>query len=257
MRKILGPGLLFLLCLCVALVLNMPLVHILAQVNFPKQIRLANVQGTLLGGQIDILEVNRLQATNINYDSDFSCLLKLQMCYRMNFDQGRVSLSAGLLDQSLALSDVSISYPMEDLAVLSQSLLVKPSGNLQLNIESASLKQEKIGIRKATAVWANAGVVGESFNLGEYQLSINSANQSYQFELKDNDAELEVDGKGQLKSNGQYLANINIKAKPDLNPQIKGALELVAKKRGINQYIVGNTGTLNSKYMNHLAFAGD
>lgn len=254
MRNILGPGLIFLVCLCVSLLINMPLTHVLAQFKLPNQIRLANIEGTLLAGRVDVLEVNRLQLTNLAYDSDLSCLLTLQWCYRVKFDQGDGILSASALEQDLSLTNTRVNYPMESLSTLFKQLLVKPSGDLMLDFDRISLKQQKVSINKGIVKWSHAGVVGEPFDLGAYQLTITSAKELYQLELKDDKAQLEVEGKGQLRSNGQYSININIKTRPGLNQQIKGVLDLVAKKRGLNQYRVQNTGVLDQKYANYLRF---
>lgn len=254
MRNLFGPGLIFLLCLCVSLVFNMPLVHLRPHIMLPNSIRLGNIQGTILGGHIDVLEVKGLQASNLIYENRLSCLLKLKLCYQIDFDQGQGLVSANALDQSLGLSDTRISYPVEELTVLFPQLLVKPSGDLQVDIEHLSFKQQKVSINRGFAIWSRAGVAGESFELGSYQLSVTSANQSYQFELTDNKAELEVDGRGQLKSNGQYLINVSIKSKPGLDRQIKGALELIGKKRGLNQYTTQHTGQLTKQVLSQLSF---
>lgn len=254
MRNLFGPGLIFLLCLCVSLVFNMPLVHLRPHIKLPNSIGLGNIEGTLLGGHIDVLQANGLQASNLNYKNKLSCLLKLKLCYQIDFDQGRGLVSANALDQSLGFSDARISYPVEELTVLFPQLLVKPSGDLQIDIEHLSFKQQKVSINKGFALWSRAGVVGESFDLGSYQLSVSSAKQSYQFELTDNKAELEVDGKGQLKSNGQYLINVNIKSKPGVDQQIKGALDLIGKKRGLNQYTMQHTGQLAKQVLSQLSF---
>lgn len=254
MRKLLGPGLIFLLSLIVSLLLNMPLGHILAKVKLPDHIRLANVQATLLEGQIDILEVNRLQATNLKYEIDGSCLLKLRLCYRIDFDQGRGLVSASALDQNLTISDTSISYPMEELAALSPQLLIKPSGNLKIFIGMLKVKQRKLALKSGEITWAHAGVVGDSVDLGEYRLTAKLANQSYQFNLSDNEALLNVDGNGRINSNGQFSANINIASQPGLQQSVKTALEFVTRKKGLNQYTVQQTGQLPKQILSQLSF---
>ncbi len=254
MRKLLGPGLIFLLSLLVSLLLNMPLVHVLALVKLPDQIRLTNVQATPLDGEIDILEVNRLQATNLKYEIDFGCLLELRLCYRIDFDQGRGLVSASALDQNLTFSDTSISYPMEELSALFPQLLIKPSGNLEVFIGKLKVKQQKLTLKTGQMTWTNAGVVGDSVDLGEYRLTANLANQSYQFNLSDNKALLKVDGRGRINPNGQYSANINIESQPGMQQSVKSALEFVARKKGLNQYTVQQTGMLPAQILSQLSF---
>ncbi len=257
MRKLLGPGLIFLLALIISLLLNMPLGHILARVKIPDQIRLANFQATLLEGQIDILEVNRLQATNLKYKIEWRCLLELRLCYHIDFDQGQGLVGASAFKRNLTISNTSISYPIEDLVVLFPQLFVKPSGNLKISIDKLILKQQKLVLKSGEVTWAHAGVVGDSVDLGEYRLTANLANQSYQFNLSDNDALLKVDGNGRINLNGQYSANINIESQPGLQQSVKSALEFVARKKGLNQYVVQRTGKLPEKILSQLFFEED
>ncbi len=254
MRKFLGPGLIFLLSLFVSLLLNMPLVHVLAQIKIPDHIRMANVQATLLSGQIDILEVNGLQATNLKYGIDWRCLLELQLCYRIDFNQGQGLISASAIDQNLTISNTSISYPMEELAAPFPQLFIKPSGNLKISIDTLIIKQKKLALKKGEVTWEHAGVVGDSVDLGEYRLNINLVNQSYQFDLNDNKALLKVDGNGRINSNGQFSANINIASQPGLQQSVKAALEFVARKKGLNQYTVQQTGQLPKQILSQLSF---
>ncbi len=254
MRKFLAPGLIFILCLSVSLLVNMPLVHILAKVEIPNQIRLASVQGTLLSGNIDALEVNGLQASHLHYQNDLGCLLRLHLCFQLDFDQGLGRVSADLLNQNLTFSDTRISYPMEEIATLFPGLLVKPSGELEILIENLNLIQQKLALKSGEVIWKHAGVVGDPIDLGEYRLTVNSAKQSYQFKLSDNKALLKVDGKGQIKSGGQYSLNVNIEAEPGLQQSIKSALEFIAKKRGLNKYTVNRTGHLSLQLLSQLDF---
>ena len=254
MRKKLGFSAFFLLCLCLGLILNMPVTHLLAQVKLPASVRLSGVDGTILHGQIHRLSIDRIQIDSIDYQARTSCLLSLQVCYWLDFDQGHGHVGASLLDQSLGLEDFQIEYPLANLSAYADKLLVQPSGNLLVDIGSMSVKHNKLQDISAKALWREAGVAGESINLGDYELTLNSEKQAYQFTLRDKKAELSVDGKGELKSNGQYTANISIESQPGLNNQIKTALEFIAKKQGLNRYNIRQTGKLPNHLMSQISF---
>ena len=254
MRTKLGYSAFFLLCLLFGLVVNMPVTHLLAQLTLPGKVNLSGVDGTILNGQIQHLEVDRVQVKSINYQFKASCLLNLRACYWLDFEQGRGNVSTGLLDQSMTFDNFQIEYPLENLAAYADQLLLQPAGNLQLDINTLSLKQNKLLAIDAIAVWQDAGVVGESLNLGNYELSLKSHKQAYEFTLRDRKAVLTVDGKGELKSSGQYTANISIESQPGLNNQIKAALEFVARKQGLNKYNIRRTGKLPERIMSQIEF---
>ncbi len=254
MRRKLGFGAFFLLCLLLGLALNMPVTHLLAQVTLPESIRPGHVDGTIFHGRIQRLSIDRVQINAINYQFQPGCLLSLRICYWLDFDQGRGDVGASLLSQNLTFDNFQIEYPLENLSVYADQLLVQPSGNLQVDIRSLTLKQNKLLGIDAIVVWRDAGIVGESINLGDYELTLNSQKHAYQFALRDMKAVLTVDGKGDLKSNGQYTTNISIQSQPGLNNQIKTALEFVAKKQGLNKYNIRRTGKLPGHFMSKIDF---
>ncbi|MCP4488626.1 MAG: type II secretion system protein N [Gammaproteobacteria bacterium] len=254
MRKKLGFGIFFLLCLSIALLLTMPLVHPLAYLKIPHKIRLNGLDGTISSGYIDQLSIDRVLFSNINYQLDASCLLSLRICYRLDFDQGKGLVSAALLDQNLVLSNFQVLYPLENLSTYADKFLLQPSGNLALDIASLTFDQQSLSQIDAQAVWQSAGVSGEPINLGDYELMVVSEEQAYRFELRDQKALLSVDGKGLLKPNGQYTLNISIESQPGLEPQIKTALEFIAKKQGLNQYQIRRTGKLSNQMLSRLSF---
>jgi len=254
MRQRLGLGAFFLLCFCVALMLNMPVSHVLGQIEMPDNIAISGVKGTLFDGNINRLVVNRVQVDDLNYSFRAECLLGLEVCYDLAADQGQGRVIAGPIDQSIELDGFEINYPLENLAAFADKMLIRPSGELQVFINHLNMRQQKLSQLDARVIWKQGGIVGEPIELGDYELRITPTSQGYQFALKDLDALLTVDGKGQLKANGQYTANINIQTQPGLNQSIKSALEFVAKKNGLNRYDIRRNGNLPNQVLNHLSF---
>lgn len=254
MGKRLSLTVFFVLCLCSALIVNLPVVHLLAQIKLPNAVLLGGVKGTVFNGKIDRLLVNQVPVDDLAYSFKPGCLLNLKICYDLESDLGKGQIQANPFDQSLDLNDFEINYPLENLVAFANQLLVRPSGNLQIYIDTLSLKQQKVGQVNARILWQQAGIVGESVELGNYELTVAEATEGYQFELKDLKALLTVDGKGQLKADGKYSMNINILSQPGLNQSIKSALEFVAKKKGLNRYDVRRTGKLPAQVLKHLLF---
>ena len=134
------------------------------------------------------------------------------------------------------------------------ALLVKPTGNVELIIDQMTINQNQVSLESGAVIWKNAGVEGEPVDLGEYRLDAVLADQAYNFTISDNDALLKIDGRGQLMANGQYTVDVNIESEPGLQDSIKAALEFVARKRGLNQYSVSQSGTIPTRMVSQLSF---
>lgn len=254
MRRFLGLGLFFIICLAITLALNMPLAHVLAQIKLPGNIRLNNLDGTLLNGRIDVIEVNRVQATGLKYSSDPGCLLTLEWCYLVSADQGQLKISAGALNRQLMMTDAHLTYAVAELLPLFPALLVKPTGEIDLRIDRMTFTQDKFRLSSGSIIWKQAGVEGEPVDLGEYRFNAALSNETYILTIKDNNALLKVDGRGQLKSNGQYSLDVKIESEPGLQNSVKTALEFLASKRGLNQYSVLQSGRLPPRSIAQLSF---
>ena len=68
---------------------------------------------------------------------------------------------------------------------------------------------------------------------------------------------LDIDGTGRLKSNGEYLIDIKIKADLSLDNNIKSMLTLAAKKKGLNEYAINRQGLLPPHLTNQLLFSDE
>ena len=143
---------------------------------------------------------------------------------------------------------------MSSLSGLSNQLLVKPTGSLNLSSDKLIFIQGKLVDIDAIAIWKNAGIEGDDINLGDYQLNIKRDTGQYQINLIDKQAVLEVEGEGELKSDGRYSLNINISAKSGLEARIKSALEFVASKKSLRQYNIQRSGTSDQRLLSYLSF---
>jgi len=250
------PAVFFLFCLVIAILINMPISLLLAQVKVPGNIRISGLQGTPLNGHASELLVNRFSIRQLEYRADFSCLLEARLCYRLKFEDGTAMLRFEPISKTIEITGLDADIPMQKLSVLSNQLLVSPSGSLRLNIDKLAIRQGKLVDISAFAIWQDAGIIGEDFNLGDYRLEVEKGIDQYRFTLKDNDGILEIDGKGILASDGKYSLNINIRARPGLDSQVKNVLELIARKKGLNQYLIHHTGQLDGRWAGLMADSG-
>ena len=254
MKKIWKPALFFVLCLLVFLLINLPVTLILGQITLPNNIKVNGVKGQITSGTVSTIYVNQFPIHNVNYSADLSCLLALNICYQIDYLNGTGSISFNPLANEITIEQIDVDYTMAELWPLMGQLLVKPTGELKLMVNQISFKQNKINNFDGVAIWNNAGVAGEDINLGAYQFGIVREDESYRLELTDKNAVLGIDGKGRLKSNGQYLLDIKIVAKSDLDSSIKSMLELAARKKGLNEYAVHRQGQIPPQFINQLEF---
>ncbi|MFT5548626.1 MAG: hypothetical protein ACI9CO_000542 [Candidatus Azotimanducaceae bacterium] len=260
MKPIWKLALFFVFCLAIFLVINVPVVLILNQVALPKGIKLNDVKGQITSGHIAVAHVNNFPIRDINYEADLFCLLSLRVCYQINYQNGKATISFNPLTSNTEIRQFDVEYSLAELSPLMSQLLVKPAGELNLkfnriNIHHNNVNQIKIGHIDGLALWRNVGVVGEDINLGDYQFEVAREDNSYRFKLTDRQAALGMDGTGRLKSNGEYLLDIKIQADSGLDNSIKSMLTLAAKKKGLNEYVIYRQGQLAPHFIRQLLFS--
>ena len=254
MKSAWKPALFFAFCLLFALLLNTPAGHLLAQVKVPDRVKIFQLKGSLFQGRVDTLIVNQLVIEDLEYDLDFSSLITASLCYRLNYPDGSLLVRFAPISGSLELSRLDAGLSMSNLAGLTDQLVVKPAGNIRMISDRLIFEQGKLADIDAVLVWKNAGIAGEDINLGDYQLNITRQNQQYLISLEDNEALLDVAGKVELNPDGKYSLDININARSGLDANIKSVLELVASKKGLRQYSIRRSGTLDKGLLSYLAF---
>ncbi|MEE8365305.1 MAG: type II secretion system protein N [Gammaproteobacteria bacterium] len=253
MRKLWKPALFFVLVLLAALLINMPLAHLLGVVRMPDNIRIFQPQGSLISGRIGGIEINQFLLRDLEYEADLSCLLTLGVCYQVLNPYGSLQVRHEPLAGSTELTQVKIEYPLQDLTRM-PGVLMQPAGRLQLNLDSVLIVQDKLADLSGTLVWKDAGLAGEDINLGDYEVSVGKAGGRYDFVIDDKDAVLDMAGKASLQADGKYTLDITIRTKSGLEPRIRNALELVARKQGANQYVVRRAGSLDPALLANLMF---
>jgi hypothetical protein len=265
-KKILKPTLFFTFCLVIFLIINLPVGLVLKQVVLANDIKLHGVKGQITSGHIGAVYVNNFPIRDINYETDLSCLLLLNVCYQINFQNGKANISFNPLINITVIEQLDIEYSLAELAPLMNQLLVKPTGELNLKFNQINIKhrvsksnvnQIKIGNIDGLVIWRNAGVEGENINLGDYQLGVAREDNNYRFELTDRKAIHDIDGTGRLKPNGEYWLDIKIQADSGLDSNIKSMLTLAAKKKGLNEYVIHRQGLLPPHLTNQLIFSDD
>jgi len=238
----------FLLCLVLALLLNLPIQQVLARVNLPGTVQLNGVDGTLFDGRVAALTLNQFPLLGVRYRFMPSCLAALKLCYLIDYDQGRIQLAYDAVNGDSELGGSRVEYPVAELLghFPTMTLPVKPSGSLRLEIDDMSMLQNKLAAVNGRLQWRSLGVdQGDiQINIGDYQVDFRGDATRYEFDFSDLDAQLDVAGDGSVTADGQYKIDVRVSAKSTIDSQVRSVLELIGKRSSPNKYRIEQQGRL-------------
>jgi hypothetical protein len=237
----------FLLCLVLALLINLPVKHVLPYVKLPQTVRLAGIDGNLFSGSIAEVYFDDFPIRGIQYSYMPSCIPMLKLCYHIDYDEGQLQLAYDGLNGDTEVSRSRVEYPVATLlARLPTPALVKPTGRLQLEIDDLSMLQNKLLSVNGKLTWRDLGLDqdGANVNIGDYQVDISGDVKAYNFTFTDLDAALDVSGDGSISAAGIYEVDVRIAPQAGLDPQIKSILNLVAARSSDNKYRIEQKGRL-------------
>ena len=245
MLKLWKFALFFLLCLVVALLINLPIQQVLPYVKLPPTVQLAVIHGTLLTGKADEVKINNFPIRGIQYRYMPSCIPLLKVCYHIDYDRGQLQLAYDVLNGDTEISRTSIEYPVARLLALTPTPpLVIPTGRLQLEIEDMSMQQEKLVTVNGKLIWRDLGFDDDGINIdiGDYQVDFSGDASAYNFTFSDLNAALDVSGDGNISSAGTFEVDVRISVETGIEPQVKSILNLVAVRSSVNKYRIEQKG---------------
>lgn len=254
MFKIWRYTIFFLVCLLVALIINLPLVHGLPWVKLPPEIQVSGVDGTVLRGKAQQITINEFPVRGVSYRYLPSCVALLKVCYRIEFDDGRFDIAYDLLHGDTELSKARVAYPVTVLTPYFTPLPVQPIGRLELNIDDLSMLQGKPANLVARLVWRDLGIDDPDIkmNIGDYQLDISGKSPNYDLLFSDHDAHLTLKGDGEIAAGGVFKVDVSIEPRTEIDPHVKYVLELITEKVSFNKYRIRQDGRLPPQLARHL-----
>ena len=250
MLKLWKFTLFFLLCLVVALLINLPIQQVLPYVKLPAAVQLIGIDGSLLMGRAGEVKINNFPIRGIQYRYMPSCIPLLKVCYQVDYDQGQVQLAYDVLNGDTEISRTSVEYPVARLlAHTPLPALVVPTGRLQLEIDDMSMQQDKLVAVNGRLIWRDLGLDddGIKIDIGDYQVDFSGDTSTYNFTFSDLNAALDVSGDGSVSSAGTYEVDVKISAETGIAPQVKSILNLVAVRSSVNKYRIEQKGRLPAK----------
>ena len=247
MLKLWKFSLFFLLCLVLALLINLPIQHVLPYVKLPPTVQLAGIDGNLLKGKAREVTINEFPIRGIQYRYLPSCIPLLKVCYQIDYDQGQVQVAYDVLNGDTEISRTRVEYPVARLlALLPTPALVNPTGRLQLEIDDMSMQQNTLVAVNGNLIWRDLGLDddGIKIDIGDYQVDFSGDASAYNFTFSDLNAALDVSGDGSVSSAGNYQVDVRISAETGIDPQVKSILNLIAARSSVNKYRIEQKGRL-------------
>jgi len=238
--------LVFLLSLSLFLLLNMPARQLFRVLTLPPGVAIGGLEGSLLSGRIARLGYRGVEFRDLTYRFAPSCLLRLAVCYRVANDAGDVSLELGLSPLSgMTIENSRLLLPLEQLGPLMQSLLVRPLGKLDAQIETAQVTRDRrLTALSAQVAWREAGLEGEPRRLGDFLAVLERSEQGIRVRLADQPGAL-VGVQGALHLGVQeYRIDLELHPRDGLGESARNALGLLGRKTGLNRYRVQRQGRL-------------
>ena len=237
----------FLLCLAVALLINLPVQQVLPYVKLPQSVRMAGIDGSLFSGSAAEVRIDDFPIRGIRYRYLPSCIPLLKVCYHIDYDAGEVQLVYDVLNGDIEVSRSRVEYPVTTLlAYLPAPALVQPTGRLQLEIDDMSMQQNKLITASGKLIWRDLGLKedGNDVSIGDYQVDFSGDVKAYNFTISDLNASLDVSGDGSINAAGIYEVDVRIAPQAGLNSQVKSILNLVAVRSSDNKYRIEQKGRL-------------
>ena len=254
MFKIWKLTLFFVLCLVIALGFNLPLIQVLPHVQLPDTIQVRGVDGTVLKGKAAEITIDQFPVRNVDYRYRPSCIPLLKVCYRIDYDRGRVFVAYDLLNGDTEVTKSRIDYPVDELMTLMPNALVRPVGRVELIIDEVSLVDGRPILAEGRLIWRDLGINddGIKIDIGDYQVEFNGNSEGYSFNFLDLDASLDLTGTGQIKPGGEYEVDLRIEGEAGIDPQVKYILNLIARSAGYNKYRIQQKGRLPAEITKQL-----
>ena len=239
-------ALFFLLCLVIALAINLPVQQVLSRLQLPASVRVAGVDGTVMRGKADEVVVEQFPLFEVEYRFLPSCIPLLKVCYRVDYRQGRVQVAYDVLNGDTEVSGAQLEYPVTEITRHVPNLLVQPSGRLELKVDEMELVGGKPAMLNGRLIWRELGLDdgGTRLDIGDYEVEFDGDAEQYRFKLADIDGDLDVDGEGEVSADGQYRVDIRIVAGDNVDSRVRSVLDLAAQKVSYNNYRIDRKGRL-------------
>jgi len=243
----------FLFSLLVSLTISLPARHVLQFIEVPSDLKIQGLQGSITDGRVQIFNYQEFQLQNVGFNIQPLCLLKAGLCYQFqSTDKAMlVNVEVNLLSRHISIRQSQILLD-SDIFKNNPQLLVQPTGQFALFIESLTYTQSKITNFVAKVDWLGAGIQGEDQLLGNYNALATQEADGLVVKLSDQDSLLSVQGEIDIKWNGHFDVDLKFESRPTLNKSVISVLDMTTRKSGLNSFTLKSTGKVPSSTLRYL-----
>jgi len=222
----------FLLFLLISLGITLPASLVLQKVTLDKKLTLGAVTGPWWSFNVAWLSYNQFTQENTRVSLNLSCLVTASICIDLENAQGTIHLGKALLNDDFSLENSHFKINFIDLNPLLKNLLVKPSGMIELKIDSLVLNKNILKTLSGDIYWHSVGVEGETFDLGTVQAKLSHQAKQINLKLLDQSDKLDLTGLVKINSNGLIDSNVQLKTLASFPSSVKTVVESMMRKRG-------------------------
>ncbi len=210
-------------------------------------VELYGVEGSLWSGELRALKVEGNTLENLSWElSPFALLLgnaKLQLDSVSSQMQLNGTVTVGLLNHSIALSEMQLRFP---LASYAQQLGIGGfdlQGLLELQLSQLDYEEGVVSGLTGHLVWRQAAI-GEALSLGDLQVELSQEEGALEAVLSDQQGPISVNGELVLQDSGMYQLNTTMSARDASDINLKQALRLFGRTIGDNKFQAQKQGRI-------------
>ncbi|UCB53992.1 MAG: type II secretion system protein N [Thiotrichales bacterium] len=232
------------------LVTTIPAAPVIGMLDQKLPVTINNVSGTLWNGRAG--KINARQNITLT-DVEWSFLpwrlllasAAIDVDARFNDNPLSTRLSTGI-SGNLAIDDLAMNLDASDISPLIALPIGELSGQLQLNINSARLKQSEVPRVDGSINWQKAAVtIAETADLGNISIQVQEDDQSpLTANISNTGGHLSLKGVLTTTEQGDYSLRVTMKPNANASDNLTSSLGMFSKKQRNGEFLMNNKGNL-------------
>jgi general secretion pathway protein N len=220
----------------------------LISANSPVSIQ--GVSGTLWSGKAYLITAqNNIKVSKTEWSFNPWKLLLGKLAIDANAQFLDNAISAELGTSFLGrffINNLSAKIAAEQVAQLANIPLVKLSGMISLDIESAEWKQGELPLATGEIRWNDAMVaVTDTASLGNVSIQLSESDQQLlNAEIKNQGGDIKISGTAELVPEADYAVDIKLLPTASANNNIRQSLGMFAQRQSNGEYTLKKSGQL-------------
>lgn len=213
-------------------------------------ISIQGVSGTLWSGKAYLITAqNNIKVSKTEWSFNLWKLLLGKLAIDANTQFLDNAISAELGTSFLGrffINNLSAKIAAEQVAQLANIPLVKLSGMISLDIESAEWKQGELPLATGEIRWNDAMVaVTDTASLGNVSIQLSESDQQLlNAEIKNQGGDIKISGTAELVPEADYAVDIKLLPTASANNNIRQSLGMFAQRQSNGEYTLKKSGQL-------------